>query len=36
MIFTALSYINPVAGAFIQEAIDVTVIVNVLRVLIKN
>lgn len=36
MIFAALGYINPVAGAFIQEAIDLTVIVNVLRVLIEN
>lgn len=31
MIFAALGYIPPVVGAFIQEAIDVAVIVNAIR-----
>ncbi len=34
MVFAALGYINPVVGAFIQEAIDVTVILNALRILL--
>ena len=33
MIFAALGYIEPVAGALLQEGIDVAVIVNALRAL---
>lgn len=31
MVFAALGYLSPIAGALIQEAIDVTVILNALR-----
>jgi heavy metal translocating P-type ATPase len=33
MVFAALGYLTPVAGALVQEAIDVAVIVNALRAL---
>jgi P-type E1-E2 ATPase len=33
MIFAALGYISPVAGALLQEVIDVAVILNALRAL---
>ena len=33
MIFAALGYLQPVAGALLQEVIDVAVILNALRVL---
>jgi cation transport ATPase len=33
MVFAALGYLTPVAGAMVQEAIDVAVILNALRAL---
>jgi cation transport ATPase len=33
MVFAALGYLTPVAGALVQEAIDVAVILNALRAL---
>ena len=33
MVFAAFGYISPVAGALLQEAIEVAVILNALRVL---
>lgn len=34
MLFAAFGYVHPIMGAFIQEAIDVAVILNALRVLL--
>lgn len=34
MVFAAFGYVHPIMGAFIQEAIDVAVILNALRVLL--
>ena len=34
MVFAAFGYIPPVAGAFLQQGVDIAVIVNALRTLV--